>query len=536
MTTLDSGPVHWPLLGVAVEATRQPPAIGGLVNGTVLWGDGAQSVRTSPATGAPLFTAASLSPAQVDAAIGAARSAFDHGPWGRATGRERARALLRVAELLDQRAEQMAALIVAETGKPIREARGEVGAAVNILEYFGGLARDVTGRTHRDVAPDRFAFTIREPAGVAGLIVPWNFPLAILCQKLPPALAAGCAAVVKPSPLTPLSALALATILAEAGLPDGVVNVVVGDAEAGARVVEAAEVDVVSFTGSTAVGRLIAERASRTRLKRVAIEAGGKTPVVVLRDADLEQAVDGVLFSAFFNQGEVCVAGSRILVDTAVEDAFVERFAERAAAIRLGDPFDEATEMGPLISDDHCVRVETMLRQSEREGARVRAGGTRLAASVGGPYLQPTVLDRVNDTNVAASEELFGPVAAVQRFDDLDTAVQSGNAARYGLAASVWTNDLDRALKAALRLRVGTVWINGSTDAYPELPLGGRRDSGFGAELGREGMEFFTDAKTVQVLPRPGGAWYSAGAVDPDSIGDGVAGRDPSTSRRGRTT
>lgn len=489
----DSGPVPY-------------ERIASTVDGKPVDGEGPAETRISPATGRPLFELRPLTAAQADTAVLRAREAFERGDWSRATGRDRARVLRRTAQLIEDRAEDLAATIVAESGKPIGEARGEVATAANLFEHAAGLARDVTGRTQRDVAADRFSFTVREPAGVAGLVVPWNFPLAILCQKLPQALAAGCTAVVKPSPLTPLSSLALARLLDEAGAPPGTVQVVLGGGEVGARVVAHPAVAVVSFTGSTETGRRISAAAGQERLKRLAIEAGGKTPVLVLADADLDRAVAGVAFHAFFNQGEVCVAGSRVLVEEPVADDFVDGLAEAARALRLGDPFDEDTEMGPLVSAEHFALVASAVERARREGAEVRAGGgaVRPDGTSAGPFLSPTVIDRVAPDAHVATEELFGPVTAVQRVPDLATAVRAGNASRYGLAASVWTQDLDRAMDAALSLDAGTVWVNGSTDAFPELPLGGRRDSGFGTELGREGMEFFTDLKTVQIVRGPG--------------------------------
>jgi acyl-CoA reductase-like NAD-dependent aldehyde dehydrogenase/DNA-binding LacI/PurR family transcriptional regulator len=471
-------------------------------------GRGAAGSRTSPATGETLFTAAEADAAQVDDAVDAARAATD-GAWGTATGRDRGAVLRRAAELLAARREAFARVLVAEVGKPVREARGEVDGAVNHLEYCAGLARGISGRTVRDVQRGLLAFTLREPAGVAGLIVPWNFPLAILCQKLPYALAAGCTAVVKPSPFSPVTALALAHLLTEAGAPTGAVNVVLGEGDAGARLVSHVGVDVVSFTGSTAVGRAIAAGAGAQRLKRVAIEAGGKTPVIVLADAPLEQTVEGVLFASFFNQGEVCVSGSRLLVDETIAEPFVERLAARSGALRVGDPFDEATEMGPLISAGHADRLERLVAGAVDAGGRVAAGGGRLDAGPGGPYFGATVMDGVGPGNPLLVEEQFGPVTSVETFAGLPEATGRSNASPFGLGACVWTSRIDTALEAAQRLRVGTVWINGSTDSFPELPLGGRGDSGFGTELGPEGLEFFTDVKTVQVGMAPRAPWYA---------------------------
>jgi acyl-CoA reductase-like NAD-dependent aldehyde dehydrogenase len=503
------------LLGSELADGADPPALRSLVAGRPVAGHGEPIERVSPAAGATLFVAPELDATQLDEAVRAARRAFDEGPWGAATGRERARVLRRAAEALEARSEAFARALVAEVGKPIREARGEVAAAVNLIEYCAGLARGISGRTVRDVSPDLFAYTLREPAGVAGLVIPWNFPLAILCQKLPFALAAGCTAVVKPSPFSPLTALALARLLEEAGAPSGVVNVVLGDAAVGAGLVAHTGVDVISFTGSTGVARAICATAGAQRLKRMAIEAGGKTPVVVLADAPLEASVEGVLFSSFFNQGEVCVAGARLLVDAAIAEPFVERLAERAQALRLGDPFDEGTEMGPLISDAHGERLEALVGASVAAGGRIVSGGGRVPdLEPGGPYFAPTVVDGVRAGNPLLREEQFGPVTSVETFAGLPEATARSNASPFGLGASVWTTRLDAALAAAHRLRAGTVWVNGSTDAFPELPLGGRGDSGFGAELGPEGLEAFTDVKTVQISTGARPPWYAAAAGD----------------------
>jgi len=499
------------LLGPALLGNRDAvPVIGSLISGEGVHAENEMTTRTGPASGAALFAGGDATDAPVDAAVAAARRSFDDGAWGRSTGRDRARVLATTAKIIEERAEELAWLLLSESGKPIREARGEVASAVNAFEYFSGLARDINGRTLRDVSPDVFAFTVREPAGVAGLIVPWNFPLGILGQKLPPALAAGCSVVLKPSPLTPLTALAVAQILLEAGLEPDALSVLVADGAAGATLVSHHHTDVISFTGSTTTGRHIAAGAGTNRLKRVALEAGGKTPVLVTKNADLDLTVEGLLFSSFFNQGQVCVAGSRILADATIADELTQRLADRAQQIRLGDPSDAATEMGPLVSRQHFDGVLASVEKATGEGATLVTGGQQ--AQVDGtnaaPYLTPTVLFTSSDDNYSVKEELFGPVTTVQPYTDLAEVTSRANAQQYGLAASVWTRDIDEALDLTFALNTGTVWVNGSTDSFPEMPLGGRRDSGYGAEFGREGMEFFTENKTVQIRRGIRDAWY----------------------------
>lgn len=512
MSAMTHGHIDLPALVspavVGTDGHRQ--VIGSLVAGETIAPHGPLTERISPTDGRCLFASGAGSPDLVDHAVARARLSFDDGPWGRATGRDRARVLARTAQLIDEHTDELAHLLVLENGKPINEARGEVAATVNAFEYFSGLARDINGRTVRDISPDVFAFTVKEPAGVAGLIVPWNFPLGILGQKLPAALAAGCAAVVKPSPLTPLTTLAVVWLLYEAGVEKDAVSVILGEGQTGADLVAHRDVDIVTFTGSTATGRRIAATAGSNRLKRVALEAGGKTPVIVTANVELDEVVEGLTFAAFFNQGQVCVAGSRILADHTIAEDLVRRLADRAEEIVLGDPWAATTQMGPLVSQAHFDGVRSALDVADQEGTTLVTGGRQVAPAdtTAGPFLAPTVLWTDDDQASTARLELFGPVTLVQSYDRPEEAVRRANAQDFGLAASVWSNDIREALALTLALRTGTVWINGSTDAFPEVPLGGRRDSGYAAEFGREGMEFFTENKTVQINRAASNGWY----------------------------
>lgn len=502
------------LVGKAAVADGNDVFISSLVAGRRYDGLGARKERDSPADGNLSFSYTPLDSESTEQAISVAREAFNHGRWGGMTGRGRSKILRQAALAVDDARNRLSTLLVVEAGKTVREARGEVDSLVNSLEYFSGLARTIGGRTENDIDADILAMTLREPAGVAGLIVPWNFPLGILGQKLPPALAAGNTVVLKPSPLTPLSALAVAEILFEAGLPEDALSVVLGDKDAGASIVESVNTDVVSFTGSTEVGRSISASAGTMRLKPVAIEAGGKTPVIVLDDADIESAVEGILFSAYFNQGQVCVAGSRILVERGIADEFSGKLAKRAGEILVGDPWSEESELGPLISKSHKDDVIRKVDASIEAGAEILTGSasSNLAELSAGSFLAPIVLRTNDDSNPSVAEELFGPVTTIQVFDSAEEALSRANAQRYGLAASIWGTSTDRLFALARKLRVGTVWINGSTDSYPEIPLGGRRDSGFSPEFGREGLEFFTVLKSLMIRTGgPLGASYGVG-------------------------
>ncbi|NLU71412.1 aldehyde dehydrogenase family protein [Streptomyces sp. HNM0575] len=439
--------------------------------------------------------------AQAQAAVAAARRAFDEGDWPSRSGAERAEVLRALASLMRRDQEALARIDAEESGKPIRLARGDVAASIAMTEYAAALAVTAHGDAHTSLGPDFTGLVIREPCGVVAMITPWNFPLLLLMQKLPYALAAGCTAVCKPSELTSGSTLEIARLAAEAGLPAGVFNVVTGPGSTvGNHLARSEDVDVLSFTGSTDVGRAIVE-ASAGNLKRLSLELGGKAASIVFPDADLEDAVDGVLFGVLFNQGECCVSGARLLVHEDAADRFVQALADRVRELRVGVPLDEAADIGAMIHSAHLDKVLAYVSGAEAEGARIVAGGSPLTSGPfeAGCFMAPTIIDEVSPTSRLFQEEVFGPVLAVSRFRTHDEAIELANSVEYGLANSVWSKNIDTALAVGRRLRSGTVWVNTTIDGAPQLPGGGVKSSGYGREMGEAGFEEFTEVKTVQI-------------------------------------
>jgi acyl-CoA reductase-like NAD-dependent aldehyde dehydrogenase len=457
--------------------------------------------RRDPANGDVVARFARGNAADADRAVRAARQAFDEGEWPRANGPERAAVLRGIAHGIEAAGERLALMDSRESGKTIGTARNDVAGAVGHFRFAASLIETERSDAWTGAATDLLAYSRHEPAGVAALIVPWNFPVLILAQKLAYALAAGCTTVVKPSEFTSGTALEVARIAQSVGLPSGAVNVVTGyGAEVGLPMVTHPGVDVVSFTGSTATGRVVAAAAG-DGVKRVSLELGGKGAQVVFADADLEQAADAVVFGAMINNGECCVAGSRILIERATEDHFLALVAERLARVVVGDPRDERTDLGPLIHEAHLDKVLGYLGEDVRAGAAVAAGGRRAVLDGGenGYYVEPTLLRSVAPTSRPFTEEIFGPVVTSTVFDSADEAVALANATPYGLANAVWTADLNRALTVSHRIRSGTVWVNTFLDGTPSIPFGGVRESGFGRETAREGLLEFTTLKTVQI-------------------------------------
>jgi len=450
----------------------------------------------NPATEEPITQVAEGRAEDIDRAVKAARQAFE-GPWAGVSAADRGRLLWKMADLIESRLAEIAEVETLDSGKTITESsRVDVPMAADCFRYFAGWATKIEGETIPVRAPC-FGYTLREPLGVVGQIIPWNFPILLAAWKVAPALAAGNTIVLKPAEQTPLTALRLAGIAEEAGLPPGVLNVVTGfGPTAGAALVNHPGVDKIAFTGSTAVGQEIMRRAAGS-LKRLTLELGGKSPNIVFADADLDLAVRGASNGIFYNKGEVCTAGSRLFVEESLHDALLDRLSAFTAKLQQGDPLDPKTRLGPQVSEGQMNRVLSYVDKGKGEGARLVAGGSR--ASGKGYFVRPTIFDDVQNGMTIAREEIFGPVLSVLRFRDLDEVVRAANDTPYGLAAAVWTKDIKKAHRAARLLKSGTVWINTYGLYDSAMPFGGYKMSGFGRELGRHGLLEYTQTKSVWV-------------------------------------
>jgi (Z)-2-((N-methylformamido)methylene)-5-hydroxybutyrolactone dehydrogenase len=470
--------------------------------------DGETFESINPVTGEPWARVPLATARDVDDAVVAARRAFEEGPWSQSTPAQRAALLRGLGDRIAANAEQLALTQVRENGKLLREVADQAKALANNCYFYAGVAEAPTGETLASSIPNMQAFTVREPVGVVAAITAWNSPLPQLIAKLGPALAAGCTLVVKPSEVTPASTLILARLVQEAGFPDGVVNVVTGAGATGEALVGHPGVNKIAFTGSTAVGKQIAVIAAK-RMARVSLELGGKSPNIVFPDADLTNAVNGVMAGIFAATGQTCMAGSRVLVHGEIYDVFSKALAERASQIKLGDPLDPATEMGTLANKAQHEKVLRYIDIAKEEGAQLATGGKRPddPALSRGLFVEPTVFTEVTNDMRIAREEIFGPVAALIRFRDEDDAVRIGNDTSYGLAAGVWTNDVARAHRMIRRLRAGTVWINNYRRVHYVAPFGGFNESGIGRENGVHAIEEYTEVKT---------AWINTGGTIKD--------------------
>ncbi|MBI4533331.1 MAG: aldehyde dehydrogenase family protein [Candidatus Melainabacteria bacterium] len=460
----------------------------------------------NPATGKPLTRVSEANAKQVDLAIAAARKAFDEGPWPKLTAAERAQFLFKLSDKIESQSDELAQLETLNSGKPLRESQYDIADAANCFRYYAGLITKPLGQAV-DVPAPSFTTVVREPIGVCGQIIPWNYPLLMAAWKLAPALAAGNTCVLKPSEYTPLTAIALAELLQELDLPQGVVNVVLGDGpKVGQPIADSTLVDKIAFTGSVKTGKIIVQAAT-SNLKKVSLELGGKSPMVVFKDFDLDVAVDYALFGIYCNAGQVCSAASRFIVERSIHNEFVRKMTERSKKIKVGPGLDPDTEMGPLVSEQQLKRVLDYIEIGRTEGAKLEVGGDQPKGGKyeGGYYVNPTIFTGATTNSRIVQEEIFGPVAVVQEFTTEDEAIYLANGTPYGLAGAVFTNDITQATKVVKALRAGITWINAYHNTYTECPWGGYKQSGWGRELGTFGLDAYTEVKQININldPRP---------------------------------
>ncbi|KSV69358.1 MULTISPECIES: aldehyde dehydrogenase family protein [Ensifer] len=455
--------------------------------------------RASPGHGTPVTRTVRCTIDDLNAAVAAARNAFEDRRWSGLSGAARASVLLRVAEILRRRRDEIAYWETLENGKPISQARGEIDHCIACFEVGAGAARLLHGDSFNSLGDDLFGMVLREPIGVIGLITPWNFPFLILCERVPFILASGCTMVVKPSEVTSVTTLLLAEVLAEAGLPAGVYNVVTGSGRSiGQALAEHPDVDMLSFTGSTAVGRSCVHAAADSNFKKLGLELGGKNPIIVFADSDLEDAADGAAFGISFNTGQCCVSSSRLIVERSVAAEFEKLLVEKMKKIRVGDPLDEGTQVGAITTEAQNATILDYIAKGKAAGAKLLTGGETIDLGHG-QYIAPTLFSDVSRDMAIARDEIFGPVLCSMHFDTVEEAIQLANDTVYGLAASVWTKNIDKALTVTRKVRAGRFWVNTIMAGGPEMPLGGFKQSGWGREAGVYGVEEYTQVKSVHV-------------------------------------
>lgn len=476
------------------------------IDGQWTFGKGNKREIINPANEEVIVNVPDATEEQVSLAIDSALNAFEQTDW-QTNVNQRVDVLRRTADIMQRNADELAQLETTNTGKPIREARLDVEDSIACIRYYAELVENRTPWTQ--VMPDgTTSYVIEEPVGVTGLIVPWNFPLLLTVWKLAPALAAGNTVVLKPSELTPLSVIRLAEMFQEAGLPEGILNLVYGAGTIGEVIVRDSRVNKVSFTGSVSTGQKIFAQSAET-MKRVSLELGGKSPLIIFDDVDLDYAAEWMIFGAFFNQGEVCVASSRILVSEKIVEALTERIIQRAQNIKIGDPNLEETELGPLISASHLENVQSYVEIGKNEGARCLTGG-KVIEHKSGYFYKPTVFVDVTQDMRIVQEEIFGPVVTIQSFKDEEEAIKLANGTKFGLAAGIFTEDIERANRVLAKIKAGTIWVNGYHTPYVEAPWGGFKYSGIGRELGPQGLANYVEYKHVNTVPKLSQlGWYS---------------------------
>ncbi len=492
----------------SAEILSHPPFQGKLfINGEwVNAEDGASLERYSPAHNKLVATYAQAGVADAEKAIAAARQAFDKGPWPRMLGAERAEVLRKVADGILAKKHEIALLETLENGKPLEQSLAEIEGAADLWHYAATLARNLHGDSYNTLGQDTLGVVLRDPIGVVSMITPWNFPFLIASQKLPFALAAGCTAVVKPAEVTSGTTVMLGDILLDAGMPAGVVNILVGRGRViGEVMVNHQDVDMLSFTGSTEVGKKAVAKSAET-LKKVSMELGGKNPQIIFDDCDWDAAVDASVFGIYFNAGQCCNSGSRILVHESIADKFVAEVVERSKQVKVGDPLVPGVQVGAITTDKQLETILSHIEGARKDGANIVLGGSRIDGE--GMYIEPTIVTGVTPDMDIAKEEVFGPVLSVLTFKDLDEAIELANSTLFGLSAAVWSQDFSTCITAARRINAGTVWVNTFLEGHAELPFGGYRESGIGRELGRASVEEYTETKTLHMHLGKRTNWY----------------------------